>query len=347
MQAKVIFGHLLFWVVILALGTATIYPYYLDMKIAFIDRAIFLPVWWMATYLNWWIFMPRFLDKGKLGLYTLLLILLILLLTVVQRYLCLFWFYPAYLWDDPSAAEQFRPFLPGKFIQFAAFIALPVLCSIGIRLLMRWYRESYQARQIIAQQQAAELNYLKAQINPHFLFNTLNTLYGLSLEASKKVPDLILKLSDILSYSLYESAVEKVDLHKELKLIKDFIALEEERYGDRMQVIFKVADDLALSISIAPLLLIPLVENAFKHGVKEATDPLPITIYLGQEGQYLVFEVKNQAPNEVPMISTPQQGLGLKNLQRRLDLLYPQRHTLSTTWEGELFCARLKLQLDE
>jgi len=116
---------------------------------------------------------------------------------------------------------------------------------------MGWYKESYQAKQIIAQQQAAELKYLKAQINPHFLFNTLNSLYGLSLEESKKVPDLILKLSDILSYSLYESSVEKVNLYKEIRLIEDFIALEKERYGDRMKVAFVKEDGLeTLEIAI-------------------------------------------------------------------------------------------------
>jgi len=99
--------------------------------------------------------------------------------------------------------------LPGKFVQFAAFIALPVFCSVIIHLLMKWYNESYKARQITAQQQSAELSYLKAQINPHFLFNTLNNLDELSLEQSQKVPDMILRLSAILSYSLYESGTKK------------------------------------------------------------------------------------------------------------------------------------------
>lgn len=346
MQVKAIIGHLVFWLAIMALGTATIYPYYLDMKIAILDRAIFLPVWWIATYLNWWVLMPRFLPTKRIKLYALLLVVMILILTIVQRYICLFWFYPTVLWENPPDPAELNPFIPGKFIQFAAFIALPVLCSIGIRLLMGWYKESYLAKQIIAQQQTAELKYLKAQINPHFLFNTLNSLYGLSLEESKKVPGLILKLSDILSYSLYESSVEKVSLSKELRLIEDFIALEKERFGDRMQVVFKKAKDLDGALEIAPLLLIPLVENAFKHSVKEATEAVPISICLKLEEHHLIFEIKNKAVDE-PIIHSDRQGLGLKNLERRLDLLYPQQHTLTTNQEGDYFCATLKLQLDE
>ena len=179
MSAKVIIGHLLFWLTILAIGTATVYPYFLDAKLAFLNRAIFLPVWGIAVYLNWWYLIPQFLQTRQYKIYTLLLVSLILLLTIIQRYLCLFWFFPIFFWQRAPNPDELNPFLLGPFVQFAAFIALPVICSIGIRLLMNWYQESYKAKQIIAQQQAAELNYLKAQINPHFLFNTLTSLYGL------------------------------------------------------------------------------------------------------------------------------------------------------------------------
>lgn len=346
MLLKPIICHLLFWFLIMGLGIATIYPYYQDLGIAIIDRAIFLPVWWIGTYLNWWVLMPKWLAKGQLRTYIGLLALLILLLTIIQRYLCLYWFYPNYLWENPPNPADLHPFLPAKFIQFGAFIALPILSAIGVRLLMNWYQESYQAKQIIAQQQAAELTYLKAQINPHFLFNTLNNLYGLSLEESKKVPGLILKLSDILSYSLYESSADRISLYKEVKLIEDFITLEQERYGNRMNVEFIKAEELDETIEIAPLLLIPLVENAFKHGVKEATEAIPIRIYLGQSEQSLVFEVNNQVPDSPPVVRLAKQGLGLKNLERRLELLYPRQHSLTAERRGDLFFAKLKLEYD-
>lgn len=329
------------------LGIATIYPYYQDLKIAVMDRAVFLPVWWIGTYLNWWVLMPKLLNKKRWPFYLGILLLLIFGLTVIQRYICLFWFYPNYLWENPPNPADLQPFLLPKFIQFAAFIALPILSSIGIRYLLDWYQESYKAKQILAQQQAAELQYLKAQINPHFLFNTLNNLYGLSLEASQKVPGMILKLSDILSYSLYESAVDRVSLEKEIQLIKDFIALEKERYGDRMQVSFDIDEEVDEQLEVAPLLLIPLVENAFKHGVKEATETIPISIQLTQLDRELQFEVQNQISEGLGPQTNKNQGLGLKNLKRRLDLLYPNQHHLETTRQEDHFYAQLKIQVDE
>ncbi len=345
MRIKPLTGHLIFWLSIMLLGTATIYPYYLDIKISVIDRAVFLPAWWIVTYLNWWFLMPKYLDNGKIRDYLFLLITCILVVTVIQRYLSIYVYYPMYLWENGLPTEV-NPFIPGKFIQFAAFLALPVICSIIIHLLMKWYKESYQAKQIIAQQQSAELSYLKAQINPHFLFNTLNNLYGLSMEQSKKVPDMILQLSDILSYSLYESSVEKIGLYKELKLIKDFIALERERYEGRMKVEISMDEDIDHTIEIAPLLLIPFVENAFKHGIKEATETIPVTIRLSKENQYLVFMVKNKVENE-NVVSGKKQGLGLKNLKRRLNLLYPDLHQLQTQLVDGYFTATLKLLVYE
>lgn len=325
------------------LGTATIYPYYLDFKISVIDRAVFLPAWWIVTYLNWWYLMPKYLDKGQIKKYLILLIIAIIVVTTVQRYLALYVYYPVYLWDSSTTVE-INPFLPGKFIQFAAFLSLPVICSIIIHLLMKWYKESYQAKQIIAQQQSAELSYLKAQINPHFLFNTLNNLYGLSLEKSDKVPELILKLSDILSYSLYESSVEKISLYKELKLIEDFISIEKERYEGRMQIAVDIDESIDHTVEIAPLLLIPLVENAFKHGVKESTEKVPIKILLKQESGSLIFQVQNKIAED-KVISGRPNGLGLKNLQRRLNLLYPDTHQFDIQSEEDYFTATLKLLL--
>ena len=155
MRLKPVTGHIIFWLSIMILGTATIYPYYLDVKISVIDRAVFLPAWWVVTYLNWWYLMPKFLDKGKIKLYLITLLISILIVTIVQRYLSLYVYYPMYLWEDGNPSEV-NPFIPGKYVQFAVFLSLPVICSIIIHLLMKWYNESYKARQIIALQQSAE-----------------------------------------------------------------------------------------------------------------------------------------------------------------------------------------------
>jgi len=339
MKAKLIW-HIIFWISIMLVGTATVYPYFGDLNKALINRAIFLPVWWIATYINWYVLMPKFMHKKSIVKYILLLAGVIFAVTVLQRLLCQHVFYPTFWWS------KIQIFHPGAFAQFAAFISLPIICSIGIYLLMGWYKESYQAKQIIAQQKEAELSYLKAQINPHFLFNTLNTLYGLSMEESKKVPNLILKLSDLLSYSLYESSAEKISIEKEINLIENFIALETERYSGRMKVDFKKSNNLSNKIEIAPLLLIPIVENAFKHGIKETTEALPISILLDYQNGNLIFEVVNKIPTITDEQPNPKSGLGLKNLERRLALLYPNKFKLENYKKGDRYFAKLNIQID-
>ena len=236
MQRISIRWHILFWLGLVILGTAALSPYYMNLFKATLHRIIFIPVWLVATYTNLYVLMPRLWDKGKTWMHVSLLTILILGLTIIQRIVCIQYFYPQYFWMRAPNADELNPFWIGPFIQFAAFIALPVILTIGIRIAWRWYQDSYKSKQILAEQQAAELNYLKAQINPHFLFNTLNNLYGLSLESSKKVPGMILKLSDLLSYSLYESKVDLVSIEKEMILINQFVALEKERYNERVEV---------------------------------------------------------------------------------------------------------------
>ncbi len=194
MRGKLLTGHIIFWLSIMILGTATIYPYYFNLRISIIDRAVFLPVWWLVTYLNWWYLMPKYLDTRKIATYLIMLVTIILLVTVIQRYLALYVYYPMYLWEDGDPAVK-NPFVPAKFVQFGAFLSLPVICSIIIHMLMKWYKESYQARQIIAQQQSAELSYLKAQINPHFLFNSLNSIYALVRSKSDDAPEAVIKIT--------------------------------------------------------------------------------------------------------------------------------------------------------
>lgn len=308
-------------------------------------RLVFLPVWLIATYGNLNVLLPKFWDQGKKWLYGFSLMALIILLTILQRIICIQYIYPLYFWERAPNVDELNPFWMGPFIQFAAFISLPIILSIGLRAGWKWYQESYMAKQLIAEQQAAELSYLKAQVNPHFLFNTLNNLYGLSLESSNKVPSMILKLSDLLSYSLYESQVESVSIEKELALIRDFIALEKERYEERVDVVLEVDESVNLGSRVAPLLMLPLVENAFKHGVKNLEVLKPIQISLNQKGKSFTFSVKNHYQKELAN-DKEKGGIGLTNLSRRLALHYPDNHELSISNEDENFIVNLQIDLN-
>lgn len=328
------------------IGTMTVYPYYKNLQLSIINRAMFLPVWLIASYTSWYYLIPKYIIEKKYKSFTILLLGLLFSLTILQRILAEFLFLPIFFSGGGKFHNLFDLiFRLGTFTQYFTFIALPVFCSLAIYLAKTWYIESYKSKQIIAQQKEAELNYLKAQINPHFLFNILNNLYGLSLEESKKVPGMILKLSDLLSYTLYESNVDRISIGKELDLIKDFISLEKERYEDRVNVIFSLHPNVDQSKQIAPLLLIPLVENAFKHGVKEAMQGELISINGMMENEKFIFEVKNKISENITLSKNKKHGLGLSNLRRRLDLVYPESHSFTTIKKDGNYISCLKITL--
>ena len=169
-----------------------------------------------------------------------------------------------------------------------------------------------------------ELNYLKKQIHPHFLFNTLNTIYGLALKQSKNTPDVILKLSNLLDYILYQINQPKVHLKEEISHVKEYLELEKIRFQDTLKVSF-ISDDIPNSVKVAPMLLIPFVENAFKHGaILDGFLHVYITITFDKNS--LNFTIKNSVKTLEKMVVN--EGIGLKNIQKRLDILYPDSYDL-------------------
>lgn len=197
-------------------------------------------------------------------------------------------------------------------------------------------------QQLRIEKQAAELNYLKSQTNPHFLFNTLNNIYSLARDKSDLAPESILRLSKILRFMLYEAGGEYISIEKELKVIADYIALEKLRYDESLIVDFK-HDVQNLNQPIPPLLLMPLVENAFKHGTSETRGRPFVDIHLTVRNSILTFIVKNSTgrqPGEV----NPKENIGLGNLRRQLQLLYKD-FSLFVQPNDEDFTATLKINL--
>lgn len=184
-----------------------------------------------------------------------------------------------------------------------------------------------------------ELHYLKLQVHPHFLFNTLNTLYGHALKKSEETPDMILKLSNLLDYLLYQADKPLVSLSSEIEHIKDYIALEQMRFRNNLDVELDLPPATE-NILIAPMLLLPFVENVFKHG-QPVDGKLKIFICLQADEEQLNFLIRNTVKNDQERET--QSGLGLKNLKKRLQLLYPDRHNFSAEKSGNSFEARLSL----
>ncbi len=184
-----------------------------------------------------------------------------------------------------------------------------------------------------------ELDLLKSQVNPHFLFNALNCIYGLSLEKSEQTPEVIMQLSEILDYMLYKSS-DKVMLSDEIKQIENYAAIQKVRFGDSLQLSY--SKDIKQDCSIAPLLLLTLVENAFKHGKPSKEGILKVNIELKAKDT-ISFCVQNLCSCAVN--SEKAGGIGLTNLKRRLELLYPQRFELETQCHENVFVASLTIKL--
>jgi two-component system, LytTR family, sensor kinase len=210
------------------------------------------------------------------------------------------------------------------------------------RHVYNYTRLKQAARQLRIEKQQAELNYLKSQTNPHFLFNTLNNIYSLSRAKSDLAPESIMRLSKILRYMLYEAGGEYIAIEQELKILGDYIALEQLRYDDSLRVNFNYnVEDTKQAIP--PLLLMPLVENAFKHGVSETRSRPFVDIHLSVNQRKLKFVVKNSAENE-GQPTRVKENIGLPNLRRQLELLYKE-YSLSLQPGESQFTAVLQINL--
>jgi hypothetical protein len=219
--------------------------------------------------------------------------------------------------------------------------------AVGLKLLKMWY-EKQRDNQILNQKNLeAELTSLKAQIHPHFLFNTLNSLYALTLQASPDAPEAVLRLSAMLRTMLYDCTAERILLRTELDLLRNYIELEILRFGSRVDVSLTWNNADVKALEIAPLVLLPFVENAFKHGVSTTTDTAWVSLETSIKSEQLNFRLVNSKPdNDASTSQAVSCGLGLANVRKRLSLLYGDRYTLRTSDEGETFVVVLTLVLE-
>ena len=186
-----------------------------------------------------------------------------------------------------------------------------------------------------------ELNYLKMQIHPHFLFNTLNTMYGFALQKSESTPEMILKLSNLLDYLLYQVDKPKVALTEEINHIKDYIGLEQMRFNDTLEVALEVRH-CTEDISVAPMLFLPFVENSFKHG-KKHDGKLRVEMEFNCKDGLIHFHIENTHNK----LESSSRGIGLDNIKKRLEMLYKNRYTLTITEDEKTFKVALSLDLNE
>lgn len=329
--------HSGFWVILTIVFTIIEASYKGEYEDAFVFQLIHLPIRLLVVYFNYFFLLPKFLFSGKVAKFFLYTILSLVVAGFVQRiinYYVLTLLNP----DLPNIGL----WLPYKFLQASVLLASPLIFFIGASVLWKVSELQKKAKTLENEKLQSELKYLKSQINPHFLFNTLNNIYGLSLENSTKTPGLILKLSDFLSFSLYESDKKLIPIEKEIQLLNDFIALEKARFEDRVHL-DTVIEKKAEYVRIPPLILVPFVENAFKHGLTNEMGVANIHISLSYSEERLHFTVINSKPAE--LISSHNKGIGLDNIRKRLDIMYENKYDLSINNEQTTFEISLTVDL--
>jgi sensor histidine kinase YesM len=214
------------------------------------------------------------------------------------------------------------------FLLIVLSVFFSVMLSMVLKLLKNWYQEEQINKHLQQVNLETELKFLRNQINPHFLFNSLNNLYALTLKKSEQAPEVVLRLSNILRYVLYESGDGRVSVEKEIQYLKDYIDLEKIRVGDRVKIDFSVEGETA-GRQVPPLLFLTFVENSFKHGAENALSKGWISIALKLTPNETFFEVANSKNNaENTSKSKAPGGIGMVNLKKRLDLLYRGKYSL-------------------
>ena len=221
-------------------------------------------------------------------------------------------------------------------------IIIFLIYSLLIRLAINWYENQKLQADFINQKQISELALLRSQVNPHFFFNTLNNIYSLVYQKSDDAPEAVMKLSSIMRYMLYDATTDKVLLEKEIEYLKSFIELEKLRLRNKDFVSLAI-NGASEGMTIAPMILIPFVENAFKHASRSVPAPgiiVTIDIVPGE----IVFSVKNHIRKNQHAPQDKQGGIGLINIRRRLELLYPQKYSLDIKTSEDLFIVKLTIR---
>jgi two-component system LytT family sensor kinase len=336
--------HLLFWTVVLLLLTA--FEMLVDhhgLLFTLSNQLITVVIYSLVVYFNLFYLFPNYLAKKKFLSYALLLILLVIIATPIKAML----FYLKFA-DMPAAqagviGELNYSFIPTLFIAGASTL---------FKITTDWVRHLRERQELQTQTMQSELRFLKSQINPHFLFNTLNNLYALTMKKSDKAPEIVIKLSEMMRYMLYECNEKRVPLRKEVNYLRNYLDLERLRQGKNVEITFEVNGQIG-NQQIAPLLFIPFLENSFKHGLNNQITTGYVNISLQINDQDIQMYIENSKAPTVPKPDTGRKsgGIGLVNVRRRLNILYPNKYELqindSPNSYGVLLEVNLEPQLDQ
>jgi LytS/YehU family sensor histidine kinase len=330
-----IIGHLVFWLFYLTIvGTGGTLLADRAQGWAFVWNSIVFGG--LVIYGNLFFILPYLLEKkySRFAMLGLSFVTVIILLRLQTEHLFGLHVTERYGW-------------PAYFFMSMQILALFILSTM-FGGFMQWFRDRERTAFLQKEKLEGELKFLKTQVNPHFLFNTLNNIYSLAYRQHPNAAPMIATLSKIMRYHLYDGSRERVSLMKEAELLQDFIALQRLRHGDALDVDFYL-EGIDNQQEIAPLLLINFIENSFKHSDVDANPDAFIRIGLTVEDGHLGFSVENSfaspSHGDKSAMTNQSEGVGLKNAHRLLDLAYPNRHQLNTKTENGVHSVQLNIQL--
>lgn len=329
--------HMVFW-----LGALVFYTFFfgyhdVDYKITFSFVIILLPITMATTYFLNYELIPGYLFKRRYFkfllyfIYTLIISFYLEMLTILGIFVLV----AEYQLDELHPSNTDAMYL-------IAGMYLVVFLGAAIKLFSHYHKNQLEIQKLSREKVEAELKFLKTQLHPHFLFNTLNNLYSLTIEKSDKAADVVLKLSALLDYVLYKSDADFVPIRNELEQLEHYIELEQLRYGNRLDVSFSYSEEV-LNIKFPPMVLITLLENSFKHGVSTSIDRSWISIELEIRGKNLIIELKNSIASRIRKDDGKSGGIGLENIRNRLILTYKDQVELETDRKADAFEVRLTI----
>ena len=329
--------HIGFWLAMVVLYTVnyTLGPGVHPRR--YIDAILYLPSHMLFAYIQMYRLVPKYLLKKKYKLY----ILYSFLFLTISIFYAHFVGTSMMIWKMKIFTS-----VPRYLIAYgrSAFSLLPSAgLAIAIKLLKEWFRQREHVLKAENEKVKIELESLRSQIHPHFLFNTLNNLYSLTVTSPAAASLVVAHLSDLLRYILYECKESEVALDKELQMLKKYVELEKLRYGNRLDVGFTISGNTS-GLTISPLILLPFVENSFKHGVSEQIDQCWINLQVHIECKAFTFQVSN---SKVEKTDQKSGGLGMENVRKRLNLIYPGKHEIKITGEAEIYIVKLQLALNK
>lgn len=338
-------SHAAFWLVTLVLLAYHSSLFGTDFRVNLIEMSVMLPMQMLAAYALIYVQIPHLLYKKYWATFVISWQILAYILAVLARLAIINIAEP--LTNHDGYNESLGEILSDPTYLLKVYIPsvyTPAFLFLIIKMLKDRFQQENRLAHLEKEKSVAELNFLKAQMNPHFLFNTLNNIYALASSQAEETPDMILRLSDILDYTIYECNETTVPISKEWQLIENYVDLQAVRHSKQLMIsIDQDIDDQ--DVQVAPLILISLVENAFKHSLRRLQKQANIKVFLKIKQGVLTFSVFNTCTTDLPKIGTQKKGIGVSNIKRQLALLYPQRHQMQVDAQANSYQVTLIIQL--